>query len=391
MSKFLLTGLTCLTLCATSSAQHLKIAVIGSSTAVGTGASIPDSSWVNLTQAYFKSLHEIDTIYNMALGGTFTGDGVDTIPYALARNPDLVLVSYVSNDAAGDIAVPVTMQNLRTIYQAVINAGKVCYITTPHPRNFLNGSQNIKQVAVRDSTLLEFPGFTLDFWDVLVAANSDTLNPIYNSGDGVHVNNAGHQQLFQIVKNANILSSLVPLAVITDSFTAVPQQQDVLLSWTSQVAGPVDFVIQRSEDGNSFAAIGQENAADNQPGTHYSWKDASPSSGRSYYRLQTTTNGSPSFSPVVSLLRTVEDWTLSSIYVQPGGAQLTAEIQSARSRNITLSVIDAGGKTLIHKAGQISAPASQLTLSLNGLAQGQYYLRIDADDGRIATKAFLKW
>jgi hypothetical protein len=297
----------------------------------------------------------------------------------------------VSNDAAGDIPVATTMQNLRTIYKAIINAGKIGYITTPHPRNFLNGSQNIKQIAVRDSTFLEFPGFTLNFWDVLVAPGSDTLKTIYNSGDGVHLNNAGHQQLFQIVKNANILSTLIPLAMIVDNFTAVPQQQDVLLSWTAQTAGPADFTIQRSPDGIAFTAVGQQSTADNQPGTRYSWKDVSPPSGRSYYRLLTTSDGTSSFSQVASLVRPTEDWAIASVFSQPGSSRLVVEAESARNRNIILSVIDAGGKVVIHQSGYISFPSSKISLSLNGLTQGQYFLRIDADDGKTITKAFLKW
>jgi lysophospholipase L1-like esterase len=399
MFKFLLTGITCLLLCVTSSAQHLKIAVIGSSTAVGIGASPLDSSWVNLTRLYYESLHEIDMIYNLAVGGTTTPNGLpsadpmDTtsVTAALLHNPDVVLVSYVSNDAASDIPLATTMQNLRTIYQAVINAGKVCYITTTHPRDFFSAGQNLVQQQTRDSIIMEFPGFSLDFWDCLIAVDGVSLNTIYDSGDGVHPNNAGHQQLFQVVKSANILSTLVPLAIVTDNFTAVSQQQDVLLSWTAQTTGPADFVIQRSQDGNSFAAIGQENTSTTVSGTPYSWKDVAALPGRSYYRLQTTGDGSTSFSTVVSLMRPVADWAITNVYAPQGGSMLTVEVQSARSRNITLSIVDAVGSLMGRQTGYVTASSSRFTLPLTGLAQGQYFLRIVTEDGKVGAKAFLKW
>jgi lysophospholipase L1-like esterase len=398
MNRYLLALATLSFICPGASGQTKPvIAIIGSSTAVGTGATPIDSSWVNLTKYYFKGLNEIDTIYNRAVGATITADGASAGPdtgiiWVMANDkPDLVIVSYASNDAASDIPLDSTMAHLRFIYQYVTNAGKICWITTPHPRDYLNAGQNGLQLQAVDSTFAEFPNFNLDFWSPLVAPGTDTLDPLYNSGDGVHPNNAGYQLLFQVVKNSDILAPFFPLALTQESFSAVPQGQDVLLNWTTAAAGPVHFVIQRSADGDSYNAIGQQESDANLPGTRYSWQDVNPLPGRSYYRLQTTASGAISYSPVVSLEWKGKDWAIGDIYLPEGGTQLTVTIQSSKNRNITMGVFDVTGRLISSQAGYVGAPETRFSISVSTLAQGQYFLRIISADGMVGARAFLKW
>jgi lysophospholipase L1-like esterase len=400
MRKILFTAIACVLFFSFAWGQpyHFKIAVIGSSTALGTGASPIDSSWANLTKFYLKELKDIDTIYNSAVGGTFTGQGAGAEPdtgivwVMNTYNPDVVIASYASNDAAADVPVDSTMLHLRTIYNTVVSAGKICYITTPHPRDYFTHYQDSLQLDVRDSTFAEFGAFSLDFWHCIVDADSVSIVPQYNSGDGVHVNNAGHQQLFQVVKNANIMSPLIPLALATDGFSAAPEQQDIVLNWTTAATGSLGFVIQRSQDGSNFSSVGQEAADANLPGTHYNWKDVAPLVGPNYYRLETIANGNISWSPIVSLdWGGGQDWRIGGIYLPQGGTQLSVEVQSSRNRNITLGVFDVSGRRMCSQQGYVTAPLAHFTVPVVDLAQGQYFLRVISADGKTGTRAFLKW
>lgn len=406
MNKYLLVLATLAFMCMGAAGQTKRvIAVIGSSTAAGTGATPIADSWVNLLKAYYQNLQLIDTIFNIADGGSVTYIGLPTwdsvggsgipkpdtlynVTKALSYIPDVVLVAYASNDVVAGYTLQQTMTNLRIIYQEVINAGKIAYVATTQPRGGIPTTQKALLKLERDSILAEFPANSMDFYTPLVAADSLSLNPIY-AFDSTHPNNAGHQLLFQVVKNTDIFSSF-PLALTNGNFSAREQQQDVLLQWTAEEAGAVLFVIQRSQDGVSFSDLGQENEQANLPGTGYSWKDAAPLPGRSCYRLLTTANGSTSYSPVVSIIRSPVDWVVGNVYVQRGGSQLIAEIGSAKSRNITLSVVNTAGSVIIRQAGYVAAPASTITLPLFGLAQGEYFLRIVTEDGMVSTKPFLK-
>ena len=403
MNKYLFT-FAVLLVCSLGAAAQTKriVAVIGSSSAAGTGATPIDSSWVNLTKDYLKGLGLIDTIYNIALGGSTTFAGLPTwdsngaskpdtahnITKALRYNPDVVLIAYASNDVVADYTMQQTMTNLRVIYQEVLNAGKIAYITTPQPRGTIPVFQKQMLKAERDSVLAEFPAYSMNFYNPLVAADSLSLNPAL-AFDSTHPNNAGHQLLFQVVKNTDILSSF-PLALSTDNFSARVQQQGVLLQWTAEEAGAVLFDIQRSQDGIGFADLGQENEMQNLSGTQYSWQDEAPLPGKSYYRLKTTTGNVTTFSPVVSVIRTVAGFVFGDIYVQPGGSQLTTVIGVSGNQNVVLSLVDAAGSLIRRQVTYVAAPSATITLSLSGLAQGVYFLSVATAEGKVSTKPFLK-
>jgi hypothetical protein len=184
---------------------------------------------------------------------------------------------------------------------------------------------------------------------------------------------------------------LTPLALVLDNFTAVPQQNAVLLNWIAAASGPLHFVIQRSTDGVSFTNLSEMDAADNLSGTHYAWQDASPVAGRLYYRVQTTNSGNVSYSPVVGLNWKGADWAIGDIYFPPGGSQLTITLQSSKNRNVTLGIFDVTGRRITSQTGYAAAPETRFTFSVSGLAQGQYFLRVATEDGKSGTKAFLKW
>ena len=286
---------------AVSQSRKYVIAVIGSSTAAGVGATPIDSSWVNLTKFYYQGLGKIDTIYNIALGGQTTYDGMpsgfmpptgrpapDTatnITRALSFNPDVVLVNFPSNDAAADYTLTETMANLRTIYESLIAAGKIAYITTSEPRTSLSTSQKELLKTMRDSVEAEFGTFSLDFYDAIVGPDSLDINPIYNF-DGTHVTNAGHRQLFEVVKNTNILSSF-PLALTLLQFTAVPEAFKVRLRWTlTDPSGQTTVIVQRSMDGRNFEDLARETSDRPRRIDSSSWTDDQPLTGKSYYRLE---------------------------------------------------------------------------------------------------------
>jgi len=221
------------------SGQHKKIAIVGSSSAYGIGAIPRDSSWVNRLKRYYKGLGIIDTLYNLAIPGTTTYAGMPTgfvppkhivvhgivydrtklqpdtnhnITKALRFNPDIVIINYPSNDIGDDFLMREEyLSNLRTMCRAVNAAGKICYMTSTQPRTYMSPTEKDTLYIARDSILKEYDIHSLNFYDPIVdpkgiPSNPITLilNPIYDHGDGTHVNNAGHNLLFQVVLKRKI-------------------------------------------------------------------------------------------------------------------------------------------------------------------------------------------
>jgi lysophospholipase L1-like esterase len=382
------------------------VAVIGSSTAFGTGANPVDSSWVNLTKKYLKDLGEIDTIYNIALYGasTYTGMPTGSIPpanrpssdsrynvtNALKFHPDVVLVNYPSNDAVDGYSLTETLSNLRAIYQTVTKAGKLCYITTTQPRNSATTAQQRLQKSERDSILAEFPVFALNFYNPIVSADSLTIKPIYDFDD-THVNDAGHQQLFQVVKNAGILSTGTPLALASWTLTAQAKPPTVLLRWTSsETAVPGLIFIQRSGDGVAYENLASEDGSTELPGAPFSFEDKNPLSGRSFYRLKIVTAATEFFSSVVSLSYPGKTRGLGNLYTGSDGSQLIAEIQSTRNQKILLTISTTAGMPLIHRSYPVTSPGTKLTIDISALAKGVYFLTLTGEDAIKSTRSFLK-
>jgi hypothetical protein len=415
MNKYLALLVSCILLHFYTDAQSrkYKIAVIGSSTAAGMGASTPDSSWVNLTQTYYQNLGEIDNIYNIARSGLTTYDGMPTgfipptdpgnpvtpdfpnqsynVTLALQDNPDVVLVNFPTNDVADNYSITETMFNLRTIYQTVINAGKICYICSTQPRSSVSVPQQQLLKVERDSILMEFGTYSLNFYNCIVAADSLNIKPIYNY-DGTHVNDGGHQQLFQVVKNANILSAFNPLPLTLTGFTAIIVPQGIRLNWTAaDEEGPVTFSVQRSKDGSTFDDLWQENVEGSISATNYSWTDQDPLSGKSFYRLKASDQGGDHFSPIVALGDAADSWGIGKIMTSAGASELMVEIFSPASQNSTVTITDAAGKRVRQQSVSLTAPSVTAPISLAGLANGEYFLRIVTDQGNVATKAFMKF
>ena len=210
--------------------QSKVLAIIGSSTAAGTGASSPDSSYVGRLNYYYNNLGIQLTVHNLAVGGYNCFRGLPTsyindpppppfelldVPYpnnnatkALSFAPDVVIVGYPSNFyQLPTWTVAKILEAHQIIYDSVVAAGKICYITTPQPRQDGGtfGTPELRQKLkdIRDAMMVRFGNYAIDFWTG-IALPDNTINPIYSAGDNIHLNNAGHKELFKRVRDKNI-------------------------------------------------------------------------------------------------------------------------------------------------------------------------------------------
>jgi lysophospholipase L1-like esterase len=194
-----------------------KIAIIGSSTAVGTGASDYAHAWAGLYTAYLDSLDSSNVVVNLAVGGYTTYytlptgttnptnrpavDPAHNITAALATRPDAVIINLPSNDAVAGYSEAETKTNFLKMAAACQASNVPVWIATTQPRNLSAGART-NLMNVRAWIISTFPARHLDFWTTI--ANPDgTINAAYNA-DGVHLNDAGHQILYSRVVEGRI-------------------------------------------------------------------------------------------------------------------------------------------------------------------------------------------
>lgn len=216
--------------CVANSAFH--IVVLGSSTAAGAGASTPDSAWVNRYRNFLQSINPAYQVTNRAVGGFTTyrimptgftppmgrpdPDTTHNITYAIGLNPDAIIVNLPSNDVSQGFSVQEQLDNFDTIVDHATAAGIPIWVCTTQPKNYGGNPVPIqKQQDVRDSIHARYSPRVLDFWTGL-ASPSNQLSPTYDSGDGTHLNDAGHGLVFTRARDANIPLALYQPPAYTD-------------------------------------------------------------------------------------------------------------------------------------------------------------------------------
>jgi len=213
-----------------SAFSNYHIVVLGSSTAAGAGASTPDSAWVNRYRAYLQDLNPGNTVTNLAVGGYTsyklmpddytppasrpTPDTSHNIDAALELSPDAIIINLPSNDVASGFALSEQIHNLDTIVEIATAAGIPIWITTTQPRNMTVAYMQLQE-DMKDSIFVHYSPHVIDFWTT-AAMPDNTINPIYDSGDGVHQNDAGHALMCERVIDVYIPDSLYVPSGIPD-------------------------------------------------------------------------------------------------------------------------------------------------------------------------------
>jgi lysophospholipase L1-like esterase len=201
-----LAGLVC-----AAQTTSIKIVVLGSSTAAGTGASSYSKAWVGRLDSWLDSNIASHTVTNLAMGGYSTkkirptGNGspdiARNINAALSYNPDLIIVNMPSNDVAESISTANSLSNFREVIAKAREANVPVWITTTQPRNFPTQEDRDLLKIQADSIRKAFAPNVIDiYYELTDFSNGKTIKASYAYGDGIHLNDAGHLFIFNEVK-----------------------------------------------------------------------------------------------------------------------------------------------------------------------------------------------
>ncbi len=166
--------------------------------------------------------------------------------------------------------------------------------------------------------------------------------------------NPGAGTAFRAAQNASDIfitrfDGLAPLPVEWLSFTAeAVDQKHVACSWTTATETNNDhFTVLRSHDGVHFDVIGTVSGSGNSKQTKsYSFTDAEPFLGTSYYRIQQTDfNGNKTASKIIPVQVKVERPELH-IFPNPSNGRFTIQTGQQDEGDIKLKLTDMTGKTI---------------------------------------------
>jgi len=209
----------------TSDTTECHIVVLGSSTAAGTGPSTQDSAWVWRYQDFIFQNDTRMRVTNLAQGGFTTYNILPTgaeipagvnqsineernVTMARSQNPNAVIINLPSNDAANNFSVEDQLRNYSFMTDSLDVDSIIYWVATPQPRNNFNDDRIQIQLDMRDSTFSIFQDRAINFWDGFQTVDNG-LDASFDSGDGVHMNDAGHLELFLRVLESEIPSFLI--------------------------------------------------------------------------------------------------------------------------------------------------------------------------------------
>jgi Secretion system C-terminal sorting domain len=163
-------------------------------------------------------------------------------------------------------------------------------------------------------------------------------------------------------------------------------EQSVELTWTTATEINNDFfTVERSQDGQTWQAIGQVDGAGNSdvPQT-YIFEDLQPQVGENHYRIrQTSLDGGTTASDVETQTITATQ----GIHISPNPAHNEVQIDMAGIESATVTLRNQLGQ-------QVFAPqtvgVNQLILRTQELPRGIYYLEVKRDAKTVSQKLILE-
>jgi hypothetical protein len=171
------------------------------------------------------------------------------------------------------------------------------------------------------------------------------------------------------------------------SFNAAKNGRINKLTWTtSQEINTNKFIIERSNDGNTFSAIGETIATGNSASTNnYQFADMLPARGTNYYRLRIIDND---YSYKFSTIKNIQNIASAEVIMYPNPVQniLNIAVEADANEVAAVTIIDATGKVLINNKVNVKAGSNYFNIPLNELAKGNYVVSIKLNNQTVTKK-----
>jgi lysophospholipase L1-like esterase len=198
--------------------DSFTLAVIGSSTAAGEGASSSSRGWVNLLAKELEAqvVGDVAT-QNLSVSGYSTDDLLPNsnadgnVDDAIDQQPNLILVALAgSNDLSSGVSSETFLSRLTAIRDAAFDEGIPVFFLSTAPKDLSNDEREALRSWAQQMgeefgecwtpDISDYSPCFIDIFDAL-ANSSLGISSEYSAGDGIHLNDAGHQVIFELTRD----------------------------------------------------------------------------------------------------------------------------------------------------------------------------------------------
>jgi lysophospholipase L1-like esterase len=309
--------------------------------------------------------------------------GGDRITHVLSRRNELERLAgnkYLLSIGSNDLRFGGSLATLQYQYDSLVRilqsiGASVYHIVLPED---YTKSGTVNMLAFKDWVAATYPANYINVWDSLAVGN--ILKGIYDTGDGIHLNQAANNKIYEAIVASNKLGGGPTLPINLLRFELNNDKEgNVRLDWQTDPFDEVHhFSILRSTDGRNFDSIGKVNP--NQTG-QYSFSD-NAAVGQGFYKLRVTeTDGSVFYSRI--LLAKNKSATVEIIgWSQNGIAEGMVKLNAAKSCRITWSITDAVGRVHKHGVEDLGQGYNTIRVPVKPFFKGLLYFSLFEEQGQ---------
>lgn len=381
---------------------QFKIGILGSSTAEGYGAIPIDNSWVNKIAAHYNSIGVNTQVINMAVGGTNpyhampdgyipppnrpSSNAATNVSAMIAQQPDVVVISFVSNqfNIYTENEIKFTLDVIRN---ALLTEGIIVYITTTQPRTSFNNAGRQRLADLKELIMEWYGPYSINFFDVLADPADLSIKTEYRFTDAIHINNAGHQVLYEQVLAANIFSEILPVKLQGFSLKNINGFPNLVWEVADEEIA-TEYSLQHSANNSQFAEIYKTVSAGNHQHNQYHFYHTAIGK-KNYYRLKVVEKELVFYSPVLYFENKGFNGQLVKIVPNPSSGEIVLVVNNFHEGQIVLEIVDITGRQLWKKGLPRLNSIQLVSLNELNLPKGLYFLLIRSGD-RFSTQKIIR-
>jgi hypothetical protein len=181
---------------------------------------------------------------------------------------------------------------------------------------------------------------------------------------------------WSLTNGASLDCLVLPIELGGFEAQAAGEQVD-LNWWTASEQNNDRFIIERSQDAETFLPIGSVAGAGNSTAAqHYAWQDTDPLPGTSYYRLrQVDYDGNYSHSPIESV-QFQRSTAMLSAFPNPARDIVYFPVEALRQGIGEIRILDARGRVVISQQASLAEGAGRIDVPIADLPAGQYIAQV---------------